>query len=441
MRLIDERGRLFGRINLIDGAVLFFLLFSAGLFLHFSYHNLMQHTTLTLEDATPKLFVPKGGRYLSIRGNGFKENIEVRVDGTAPLCATWVNEARIDLQLDGSLEPGPHQISLRNPGGRLVSRNDLFQIRWEPEVNTISMQSREGTQSTYRITGSYLYRRCSVWVDGKKQNEVKYINSQEIHIIMLTPREETPAIWKELIIRNEDGGEGEVRVAGDELREKIALWSLPIEPKIARIIPDTMLAWQKTGIIIAGNDLRQGCEVLIGGQPLQGMQWYPPNLITGFLPPGSLPAGKHEIEAINSSGARKIADMKLKVVDRGMVEMELRLLDVDRKDLESYLAGKKNRSIMGSSSPLFQVTQILEKKPKWWVSRKKLSKEVRVRGRLEVELRPEESGEPLYFYHNDRLKPGQQIAVPISVNRAVQAIVERVPAQPTPLPDAVKKKS
>jgi hypothetical protein len=58
MRLLDHQGRLLGKLNLLDGAVLFISLFFIGVVSYFARQDFLRHTQLTIESAAPQQFVP-----------------------------------------------------------------------------------------------------------------------------------------------------------------------------------------------------------------------------------------------------------------------------------------------------------------------------------------------------------------------------------------------
>lgn len=395
------------KLNPIDGAVLFFVLFAAAVLAHFSYHNLLRHNTLTLEEASPRVFVPRGGRFLSIRGNGFKENIDIRVDGQPPLYATWVNEARIDLQLDGNMEPGPHSVTARNPGGRLVSRQDFFEIMWLPEVNRVLLLSVKPDRSTFKVLGDYFQKHCLVFANGEQVLEVERASPQELQFYY--PKSlGGPPYLSELVIKNPGGGETSLR--DEELENKMDLSQLPVQPTLLNILPRDLEVGQGNCLAVIGRDLKNGCQIFVGGQQLESLEWLPPFVVIGFIPPDFLFPGEHTVEVVNPGGERAAIELKLLALSKGTAEMQLRIEGIGRDELNGL-----------SASPALHILRVLGSKEE--------PKEVLVKARLAVQTLPADVGSTAlrYYYAGKPLSVGRSIAVPISKERSVTAVVELMP--------------
>ena len=300
MRLIDGQGRLFGRVNLIDGAAIFFGLFSAAVLLHFSYHNLLRHTTLTLEDVTPRIFVPGVDRFLAIRGNGFRADLQVKIDGQPPITMYGVNEARMDIQPPDDMGPGFHRVMVRNPGGRMITKDVLFQVRWEPVVETITLKGpEEVSEAIYRITGKYIQPGCAITVDGEPVLRSSSLSSQEVLVAVPATLNN---VWTELSIQNPSGGG--VVLKGEELLRRMApkQFNSAIQPEIVRVIPDVIRIQQKTWVVISGKYLDRGCTVRIGGQPLEQLEWFPYSYVCGLVSDHSSSSGEQIVEVVNPNG-------------------------------------------------------------------------------------------------------------------------------------------
>ena len=317
MRLIDENGKLLGKLNLIDGLALFLFLFTAVLLAQFSYYNLFQHHALTLERAEPRIFVPGRDQMLKVFGNGFKENLQVQVDGENPPRFSWTNEVRIDIQLKDDLAPGPHILMFRDPRGRKVVRDDLFRIMWQPEVEQIHMEERHLARDSYRIIGKYFEKGGSVHVGGAPAYSIENLSSREILISIPSVSRESP--WTELIIENPGGGRLVLR--GEELLEKFSpekSSALP-EPQVARIMPRQIPLEQEAGVLVLGFDLKAGCTVRIGNRLLERLEWTEPHVVMGTLPARSLAPGIYPLEVTNPNGKSTKIDRVIDVTPRETV--------------------------------------------------------------------------------------------------------------------------
>lgn len=409
MRLIDEQGRLLGRVNLIDGAAIFLGLFSAALFLHFSAGNLLRHTILTLESATPKVFVPGVDQLLAIRGAAFKANLQIKIDGQPPPSMFFMDEAWVNVHLPDDLGPGDHQVTARNPGGRMVAKEAMFQIRWEPVVNTFAWQEwGEMNHAIYRITGKYLQPGCAITVNGAPVLQSSSLSSQELLITVLAVSNE---VLTELSIQNPSGG-GIVLKGEELLRRMDPNWVIPgAAPTILRVIPNPIQSRQETGVLILGQDFKRGGAVRIGGQPLERLEWFPPHVLCGLFPAHSLLPGENPVEVVNPNGKKATASVVV-AADVGWVDVELFFPGLRRKDLKNGFGGP--------GSPV-QILKILD----WSKRMNGAYAEVR----LPVEIRGTEAdgSSPLCYYENKLLRISQQVPLPFSQGRVVSAKVHSIP--------------
>ena len=412
MRLIDEQGRLLGRFNLIDSAAIFLGLFSAALLLHFSYHNILRHTALTLEEATPKVFVPGVNQFLELRGNGFKGDLQVKIGGRPPLSIRGVNESRVDVQLPEDLGPGTHLVTARNPEGRMVTRDDLFQVRWEPVVERITLKGQERMdEKIYQITGKYFEPNCVIRVDGAPVLRSSSLNPQEV---LITVPADSNKVWTELSIQNPSGGG--IILGKDELFRRLdpaRFHTKGADPKISRVIPNLIQSRQETGILIFGRNFQAGCAVRIGGRPLEQMEWFPPYAVCGSFPAYALLPGENSVEVVNSDGKKAAASVTV-AAETGWVDLELFFPNLSRRNLKNWF------EIPGSP---IQILKILDRRGKVPGAYAEV--------RLPVEIhRMGEDGDgdvPLCYFENKLLRISQRISFFLSPDRVVSAEVHSSP--------------
>lgn len=411
MRLIDEQGRLLGRFNLIDSAAIFLGLFSAALLLHFSYHNILRHTALTLEGATPEVFVPGVNQFLELRGNGFKGDLQVKIGGRPPLSIRGVNESRVDVQLPEDLGPGTHPVTARNPEGRMVTRDDLFQIRWQPVVETIALNRWQADEKVYRITGKYFDPNCAIKVNGAPVLRSSTLNPQEV---LITVPADSNKVWTELSIQNPSGGG--IILGKDDLFRRMdpaQFHTKVADPKISRVIPNLIQSQQETGILILGRNFQEDCAARIGGRSLEQMEWLPPYAIGGSFPAYSLLPGENLVEVVNPDGKKAVASVTV-AAETGWVDLELFFPNLSRRNLKNWF------KIPGSP---VQILKILDRRGK-------------VNGayaevRLPVEIRGmEKDGDgsvPVCYFENKLLRISQRISFSLSPDRVVSAEVHSSP--------------
>ena len=118
MSLVDERGRLFGRINLVDAAVLVFLL---GLLpIGYATYLLFRPAQPRIDSVTQvdlskeEYRIASGATVmakLKVKGTGFNPLLRAIIDGTPALAFVYENPNSADVSV-GELPPGAHDLIL-----------------------------------------------------------------------------------------------------------------------------------------------------------------------------------------------------------------------------------------------------------------------------------------------------------------------------------------
>ena len=118
MTIIDDRGRLFGRINLVDGAVAVFVL--AAIPLAYGTYLLFQPVQPRIDSVSPSLVtreerrISAGGRLTAkfkVKGTGFTPMLRARIGETDAIGFVFENPNSADV-LVGPVPPGAHDLVL-----------------------------------------------------------------------------------------------------------------------------------------------------------------------------------------------------------------------------------------------------------------------------------------------------------------------------------------
>jgi len=146
--IVDERGRLFGRVNLVDGAVAAFLLLLVPL--GYATYLLFRPSAPSIESVTPTAVTKEeeritiGGRPVAkfkVRGNGFTPLLRARVGDADALGFVFENPNSADV-LVGAIPPGAHDLVL------LDGRQEVARAR-----GAISTEPAAASMSTVRAVG------------------------------------------------------------------------------------------------------------------------------------------------------------------------------------------------------------------------------------------------------------------------------------------------
>jgi hypothetical protein len=127
MTVIDDRGRLFGRVNLVDGAVL--LLVLALLPLAYGSYLLFRPAQPRIESVSPSVItreehrISSGGRLTAkfkVRGTGFTPMLRAKIGDADAIAFVFENPNSADV-LVGAVAPGAHDLVLVD-GAQEVAR-------------------------------------------------------------------------------------------------------------------------------------------------------------------------------------------------------------------------------------------------------------------------------------------------------------------------------
>jgi len=117
-RVIDARGRLFGRVNLIDAAIVIVLLVLVPL--AYGAFLLFREPTPAIASITPAHIVANAGARVTVAGDHFRAHLDARIgDVTATFHPQTTTEAELDLP---ALPPGTYDLALVERGAELVRK-------------------------------------------------------------------------------------------------------------------------------------------------------------------------------------------------------------------------------------------------------------------------------------------------------------------------------
>jgi hypothetical protein len=118
MTIVDDRGRLFGRVNIVDGAMIAFLILLIPL--AYASYLLFRPTAPTIDSVEPTAItkeeerISAGGRLVAkfkVRGTGFTPLLRARIGDTDALGFVFEDPNSADL-LVGPVRPGAHDLVL-----------------------------------------------------------------------------------------------------------------------------------------------------------------------------------------------------------------------------------------------------------------------------------------------------------------------------------------
>lgn len=238
MKLIDGKGRLLGRISLLDIAILLGGLSLSFLFLY-SY-RLIGHGGLAVYGVTPARVTTGIDRVITVFGTGFDLGSVVYI-GNLPLMTRFLNEARLDATLPDEINQGKQEMYIRNGRGRFVMKADAFETIWKPEILQVEPNRLvAGEESRLVILGRHFEEGCTVTLGRLRLKEVMRLNPGRLEGAV-TPRGMLPGRRYDLIVSNGKDRQTLLQNAVQILLRRppvVPPWTLsPITPALAPITP------------------------------------------------------------------------------------------------------------------------------------------------------------------------------------------------------------
>lgn len=143
MTLIDREGRLFGRFNLVDTAVVLAILVLIPL--GYATYLLFRPATPRIESVTQAAIskeeerISVGGKLVAkfkVRGSGFTPMLRARIDDADALAFVFESPTSADL-LVGPVSPGPHDLILRDGVQDVARANGAISISSTPASGSL----------------------------------------------------------------------------------------------------------------------------------------------------------------------------------------------------------------------------------------------------------------------------------------------------------------
>ncbi len=201
MRFIDERGRLGGRVSLIDVALLLSGLLVISAFT-FGY-KLVGHQALRIYQIRPARVTTGVNQHFTIIGTGFDLGSVVFL-GSLPLQRRVLNEAFIEAILPSEMDQGMQVVSVRNGRGRLVMKENAFEVIWKPEILRIEpKQIKVNHTGKLIVIGRYFDKDCKVFWGRFRLRNVTRVNSGYLEVTAF-PHKMIPKLYSLTVANSQE---------------------------------------------------------------------------------------------------------------------------------------------------------------------------------------------------------------------------------------------
>lgn len=250
--ILDSRGRLRGKVNLLD---LLALLFVLSLSSTVGYAMLVsRHQSLEVVSIEPRWIVAGPDRYVMMKGTGFDQSTTIEI-GHYPLrTRVYFDESTIGTLINEEIEPGIQRVVVRDGRGRYVILKDAFEVIWEPKITEVKPRSiyNRGRGTRIDILGAFFTRSCSVRVGEQEFTLVEPVIPGRISAELPKDSDRSLALGEHPVTVTNEGGQS-VTLEG-------AVVTLPV-PEVDSVVPNRVVVGDTVELEIRGRHLREGIRV------------------------------------------------------------------------------------------------------------------------------------------------------------------------------------
>jgi len=268
---MDEKGRFFGKISVVD------LLIAAGVLSLLGIWQfggmIVRHRNLIIYRVLPNPVVAGDRKPVTVLGTGFSNGCTIRLGHLPEETARFVNEAVLETGAPDSLEPGSYSVRVRDPLGRFAELRDGIPIRWDPRIERLEPR-RTYPGEQVEIHGRYFDTHAGVRLGDIPLRPLERESWNRLPMKIAADQPIHPGIY-DVTVSNPNGG-------SQTLRRAIEI--LP-RPKVTRVYPDVVTYGEKVILTIEGENLPKDAVFYFdeGGRRLGEVTWISPKRVRVLL--------------------------------------------------------------------------------------------------------------------------------------------------------------
>lgn len=249
--ILDDRGRLFGRINLLDLTALCFLLIlgsSVGYVLRVSHRQ-----TLQIFSVEPKRIVAGSGTRAVMKGTGFDNRTTARLGDYNDQSGVYIDESTIGIEITEQYDPGIYRIIVHDERGRYIALPDAVEVVWVPQITEVKLKTiyNTGEGAWLEVFGAYFSDRASVFVGDRRLEVVGTTGHKQIQAKLKKGDAPLPLGEYPVTIVNKEG---------QSVTLKRGVTVLP-PPEVHSIEPDTLRLGETADLFLHGSHFRKGTRI------------------------------------------------------------------------------------------------------------------------------------------------------------------------------------
>ena len=341
--ILDSRGRLFGKINLLDLLALFFLLCLAGTVRYAV--GASRHHSLKLFSAEPRRIVAGGGKYLMIKGTGFDRSTTIRLGRYPDRGEVYFDESTLGIEIDQRVDPGFYHVRVRDGRGRFAEFPEPVEVIWEPRVKEVKPKILYSTGNDWNllISGEYFSHPSTVRI----QNRELTVNGTKFDAInaSLNPEDAPLPLGKFMLQVTRSGGL--------PTRLQYPVTVVPAQ-RITSFEPKVLAVGQSVDLVIHGDNFQEHTLVWLGDQLIGEATLENPNLLRIHVNPTQQMIGLRDLQVRLRDGP------EIPPIWNAVQIQEILMVSVV-VDLQLDKAGESSLERLQESSEVKQIRSVVSK--------------------------------------------------------------------------------
>ena len=252
--ILDSRGRLFGRVNLLDLAALLFLLILASS-IEYAF-RVSSRQTLQVFSVEPRRIVAGSGAYAMMKGTGFDVNTTAWIgDYRGHQGKVFYDESTLGIEITEDYPPGIYRIIVQDGRGRYVTLPEAIEVIWVPQIFGVKLRNMYNTGEGARIEilGKSFTTPCSVRVGDRELEVVSVTKHQRIEAQLKEGSAPLP-LGEQAVTVIDKGGRSATLERGV---------TVLLPPEVTSVEPSLVPFGEPVNLVLRGNHLENGTRVWI----------------------------------------------------------------------------------------------------------------------------------------------------------------------------------
>lgn len=257
---LDSRGRLLGRINLVDLLISLFLLSLGGVVAYAV--GVSRYRALSIVSVEPRRMVAGVRQTLEVRGTGFDPAATVWLGPHISRAGGYWEDSVLGIEMGkDDVLPGVYTVRVRDGHGRTATAPDTLEIVWEPQITEVNptIIYNTGPGARLDISGASFAPGCTVRL-GEREIPAERINTDASRMLIADFSQGAPLPIGSHAVT--------VTNAGGQSFTWEGLVTVVPAPEVTGVAPDRVLLGDAVDLAFYGKNFRDGTTVWMGEEPI-----------------------------------------------------------------------------------------------------------------------------------------------------------------------------